>query len=103
VGYNGKKLMSHPEIVVHCFPQWKKTSSVVSHNGGKPSPLYPTTQEMLLRCIPQWQKNSRLKYIHENKFFSKMILAHESGSKRISLMRKREKISWYYPFKVSNF
>jgi hypothetical protein len=28
-----------------CIPQWRKASSVVSHNEKKPLPLYPTTEE----------------------------------------------------------
>ncbi len=43
VGYNRKKFVCHPEIVLRCIPQRKKSSSVVSHNGGKLSPSYPTT------------------------------------------------------------
>jgi hypothetical protein len=31
--------------VFRCIPQRKKSSSVVSHNGGKPSPLYPTAEK----------------------------------------------------------
>jgi hypothetical protein len=37
----------------HCIQQWRKTSSVVSHKGGKPPPLYPlypTTEENLFHC-----------------------------------------------------
>jgi hypothetical protein len=40
-----------------------------------------------------------LKYFHENKFFSKMILTHESGAQEDQFdEKKRQKISWYYPF-----
>ncbi len=45
VGYNRKKSVCHLEIVFRCIPQRKKSSSVVSHNGGKPSPLYPTAEK----------------------------------------------------------
>jgi hypothetical protein len=45
VGYNGKKFVSHPEIVLRCIPQRKK-----------PLPLCPTTEENLIRCIPQQKK-----------------------------------------------
>jgi hypothetical protein len=45
VEYNRKKIVCHPEIVLCCIPQRKKSSSVVSHNGGKPSPLYPTAEK----------------------------------------------------------
>jgi len=45
VGYNRKKFVCHPEIVLRCIPQRKKSSSVVSHNVGKPSPLYPTAEK----------------------------------------------------------
>jgi hypothetical protein len=42
-----------------------------------------------------------LKYFHENKFFSKMILIHESGAQEDQFdgKKRRPKISWYYPFK----
>jgi hypothetical protein len=42
-----------------------------------------------------------LKYFHENKFFSKMILTHESGAQedQFDEKKRRPKISWYYPFK----
>jgi hypothetical protein len=33
-----------------CIPQQKKTSFIESHNGGKPLPLYPTTEENLFHC-----------------------------------------------------
>ncbi len=41
-----------------------------------------------------------LKYFHENKFFSKMFLTHESGAREDQFDGKkwRPKISWYYPF-----
>jgi hypothetical protein len=81
--------VSHPEIVVYCIPHRKKLL-----------PLNPTTEENLLRCTPQHKKyvcifpttakNLNLKYIHENKFFSKMVLTNESGARRISLMKKME-------------
>jgi hypothetical protein len=55
VGYNGKKLLrcgiqretfvTILRFFLRCTPQRKKTSSVVSHNGGKPSPLYPTMEK----------------------------------------------------------
>jgi hypothetical protein len=67
-----KKFVSHPEIVVrlshngkkffHCIPQHRKTFFIVSHNARNVSVLYPTTA-----------KNLKLKYIHENKRFSKII------------------------------
>jgi hypothetical protein len=87
VGYSEKKIVSHPEIVIRCIPQWRKTSSAVSHNEEKPSP----TQEMLLYCIPQQQDNLKLKYINENKFFSKMIFTHESGSREDQFDEKKWK------------
>ena len=45
-----------------------------------------------------------LKYFHENQFFSKMILTHESGSEEDQFdgKKRRPKISWYYPFKNKN-
>jgi hypothetical protein len=82
VGYNGrntsalcdtteKKIVSHPEILLRCIPQREKTSSIVSYNGGKPSPMFPTTKKKssvvshngknLFSCIPQQQKNLKLK------------------------------------------
>jgi hypothetical protein len=93
-----------------------KLFSVVSHNGknplllyptygGKPSPLYPTAEKNssvvshnrknLFQCIPQQQKNIKLKWLHEKKIFSKMILIHESGSQEDQLDEKkwRPKIS----------
>jgi hypothetical protein len=41
-----------------------------------------------------------LKYFHENKIFSKMILIHESGAQEDQFdgKKRRPKISWYYPF-----
>jgi hypothetical protein len=45
VGYNRTKFVCHPEIVLCCIPHQKKSSSVVSHNIGKPSPLYPTAEK----------------------------------------------------------
>ncbi len=41
-------------------------------------------------------------YFHENKFFSKMILTHESGAQEDQFdgKKRRPKISWYYPFKI---
>ncbi len=41
------------------------------------------------------------KYVRENKFFSKMILTHESGAQEDQFdgKKRRPKISWYYPFK----
>jgi hypothetical protein len=42
-----------------------------------------------------------LKYFHENKLFSKMVLTHESGAQEDQFdgKKRRPKISWYYPFK----
>jgi hypothetical protein len=42
-----------------------------------------------------------LKYFHENQFFSKMILTHESEAQEDQFdgKKRRPKISWYYPFK----
>ncbi len=42
-----------------------------------------------------------LKYFHENQFFSKMILTHESDAQEDQFdgKKRRPKISWYYPFK----
>jgi hypothetical protein len=34
------------------YPAREETSSVVFHNRGKPPPLHLTMQELLLRCIP---------------------------------------------------
>ncbi len=62
VGYNRKKFVCHSEIVLHCIPQWKKSSSVVSHNGGKPSLLYTTAEKKLFRCIIQRKKTSFVAY-----------------------------------------
>ncbi len=44
-----------------------------------------------------------LKYFHENQFFSKMILTHESEAQEDQFdgKKRRPKISWYYPFKKS--
>jgi hypothetical protein len=41
-----------------------------------------------------------LKYFHEKKFFSKMILTHESVAQEDQFdgKKRRPKISWYYPF-----
>ncbi len=88
------------KILFCCIPQRRKTFSVVSHSEKKlfrcipqqkkPLPLYPTTA-----------KNVKLKWLHEKKIFSKMILTHESGSQEDQFDEKkwRQKISWYYPFK----
>jgi hypothetical protein len=40
-------------------------------------------------------------FIHENKFFSKMILTPESGVQedQFDIKKRRPTISWYYPFK----
>jgi hypothetical protein len=40
-----KNIIQHYIIFLHCIPQWKKTSSVVSHKGGNLPPFYPTTEE----------------------------------------------------------
>jgi hypothetical protein len=42
-----------------------------------------------------------LKYFHENQFFSKMILTHESEAQEDQFdgKKRRPKISRYYPFK----
>ncbi len=45
--------MLHPtmeENLFRCIPQRRKTSSIVSHNKGKPLLLYPTTEENLFHC-----------------------------------------------------
>jgi hypothetical protein len=52
-GFHWKKIVCHPEIFFCCIPQQKitssvrptaeKNSSVISHNGKKLLPLYPTT------------------------------------------------------------
>jgi hypothetical protein len=75
VGYNRKKFVCHPEIVLHCIPQLKKSSSVVSHKGGKPSPLYPTAEKKPsvvshngkkpLPLYPTMAKNIKLKWFHK--------------------------------------
>ncbi len=46
-----------------------------------------------------------LKYFHENKFFCKMILTHESGAKEDQFdgKKRRPKISWYYPFNILQY
>jgi hypothetical protein len=87
VGYNRKKFVCHHEIVLRCIPQRKKSSSFVSHNGGKPSPLYPTAEKKIFRCIPQRKKPLPLypttakKTLNLTGFtkknFSKMILTQE--------------------------
>ncbi len=43
-----------------------------------------------------------LKYFHENQFFSKMILTHESEAQEDQFdgKKRRPKISWYYPFNI---
>jgi hypothetical protein len=45
----------HPEIIPCYILQWRKTSTV-SHNGGKPLPLYPTTDEKPLHFISKCKK-----------------------------------------------
>jgi hypothetical protein len=51
----------------------EKTSSVVSHNGGKPFPLYPTMETNLFRCIPQQRKLCSI--VGYNKFFKRTLAA----------------------------
>jgi hypothetical protein len=43
-----------------------------------------------------------LKYFHENNFFSKMILTHESGAQEDQFdgKKRRPNFSWYYPFNI---
>jgi hypothetical protein len=69
IGFNGRKFVkcletvpTREENLFRCISRWMETSSVVSHNGRKPSLLNPTTQgKMLLNSIPQRQKNKKLK------------------------------------------
>jgi hypothetical protein len=42
------------------YPAREKTSSVVFHNRGKPPPLQFTMQELLLRCISQQQNIKKI-------------------------------------------
>ncbi len=48
----------------------------------KKFPLWDTTQQIFLIF--------ELKYFHENKFFSKMILTHESGAQEDQFDGKKE-------------
>ncbi len=47
--------MKFTNIILHCI-----IFSILSHNGGKPLPLYPTMEENLFHCIPQWKKTSSI-------------------------------------------
>jgi hypothetical protein len=109
-GIQQKKFVSHPEIVLHCIPQRKKTLplcprmeetfSVVSHN-----------RKRLFLCIPQrknplpWYPTMAKKTLNLNNFakinFSANDFNYESGSQEDQFDEKkwRPKISWYYPFK----
>jgi hypothetical protein len=101
VGYNGRKIPELWDPMEKNLSAIQRLFSVVSHNRKKPLPLCSTTKENLLRCIPQWKKtlplyfamekylfrciqkrpkNVKLKKLHNNTFFSKMTLTHESGS-----------------------
>ncbi len=44
------------EDLFHCIPQRRKTSSIVSHNGGKYLLLWDTTEENLRRCGIQGER-----------------------------------------------
>jgi hypothetical protein len=45
------------ENLFHCIPERRKTSSIVSYNGGKPLPMYPTTEENLFHFGIQRKKS----------------------------------------------
>jgi hypothetical protein len=69
VGYNRKKFVSHHEIVFRCIPQQKKTSSVAqwmktfsvsSPQWKKNSSVVSHNRKNRFRCIPQRQKNVKL-------------------------------------------
>jgi hypothetical protein len=58
VGYNRRKFVKHLDIIVQhppleeiffnfFIPHWKKISSAVFHNGGKPLLLYPISEKTL--------------------------------------------------------
>ncbi len=53
----GDTMHTMHEFSLHsCIPQWRKTSSVVSHNGKKHLLLYPTMEENLFHCGIQLKK-----------------------------------------------
>jgi hypothetical protein len=72
----------------------KMENYMVNHEKKK-FPLWDTTQQRFFLIFD-------LKYYHENKFFSKMILTHESGAQEDQFdgKKRKPKISWYYPFKL---
>ncbi len=53
VSHNGKKPLP-------LYPTMEKTSSVISHNEGKLLPLYPTMKKNHFHCIPQQRKISSI-------------------------------------------
>jgi hypothetical protein len=55
VGYDRRKLVQHPEIVLWCIPHQRKTSSVA------------TPENNLFRCIPEQIKISSWYPTPENK------------------------------------
>jgi hypothetical protein len=83
VAYHRKIFVCNPEISLRCIPQRKKSSSVVSHNGGKPSPLYPTAEKNSsvvshngkkpLPLYPITAKNVKLKWLHEKQISAKLF------------------------------
>jgi hypothetical protein len=116
VGYNGKKISCVVGYNRNIFFAILRLFSVVSHNGKNPLLLYPTTEEnpsplyptaeKLYGYNPQRKKTSsvvshnnqktlNLNGFTKKKFFSKMILTHESGSQEDQFDEKkwRQKIS----------
>jgi hypothetical protein len=74
------------ENFLHCIPQWREISSVVSHNGRKPSSLYPTMEGNAVALYPATAKKTK----NINNYTS------------INFSAKRSKTSWYCPFKVTS-
>jgi hypothetical protein len=72
-----------------------KVFSIVSLNGGKPTPLYapsyPKPQEMQLRYIPQQQEHTKsLKYGANINFATKSILLMNQAPRGILKTKKLE-------------
>jgi hypothetical protein len=69
VGNNGRKIPALWDTPEKNLLAIQRLFSVVSHNGKKPLPLCPTTEENLLRCIPQLKKTLSLYPTTEKNLF----------------------------------
>ncbi len=69
VGYNGRKIPALWDTMEKNLLAIQRLFSIVSHNGKKPLPLCPTTEENLLRYIPQRKKTLPLYPTTEKNLF----------------------------------